>query len=150
MDEDLSPFLAEFLWRPFSRFSGAAGLQWDWERDQLDLGMVGVQFRGEQGRRAAFEYRFRRDRVDQFDFRIDWPINESWRILSRVNYSFDDNDLLEFQGGVEYESCCWAIRTVVRRYLKNREGDHRDAIYVELNLKGLASIGTRGRELFPD
>jgi LPS-assembly protein len=150
MDEDLSPFLAEFLWRPFSRFSGAAGLQWDWERSLLDLGMVGLQYRGNQEQRAAFEYRFRRDRVDQFDFRIDWPVGERWRILSRVNYSFDDNDLLEFQGGVEYESCCWAIRTVLRRYLKNRDGDHRNAIFVELNLKGLASIGTRGRELFRD
>jgi LPS-assembly protein len=118
--------------------------------NQLDLGMVGVQYRGEQGRRAAFEYRFRRDRVDQFDLRFYWPINDSWRVLSRVNYSFDDNDLLEFQGGIEYESCCWAVRTVLRRYLKNRDGEHRNAIYVELNLKGLASIGTRGRELFRD
>lgn len=150
LDEDLSPFLAEFLWRPFSRVSGTAGLQWDWEEDQLDLGMVGVQYRGEEGRRAAFEYRFRRGRVDQFDLRFYWPIKDSWRILSRVNYSFDDNDMLEFQGGVEYESCCWAIRTVVRRYLKNRDGEHRNAIYVELALKGLASVGTRGRELFRD
>jgi len=39
---------------------------------------------------------------------------------------------------------------VLRRYLKNRDGDHRNAIFVELNLKGLASIGTRGRELFRD
>lgn len=150
IDEDNSPFLAEFLWRPFSRLSGAAGLQWDWETNQLDLGMVGVQYRGEQGRRAAFEYRFRRDRVDQFDFRFYWPINDRWRALSRVNYSFDDNDLLEFQGGLEYESCCWAVRTVLRRYLKNRDGEHRSAIYVELTLKGLASVGTRGRELFRD
>ena len=150
VDEDYSPFLAEFRWRPFSRFSGAAGLQWDWERDRLDLGTVGIEYRGNQGRRAAFEYRFRRDRVDQFDLRLYWPVNESWRVLGRLNYSLDDSDLLEFQGGIEYESCCWAVRTVLRRYLRNREGDFRDAIYVELNLKGLASIGTRGRELFRD
>ena len=69
-------------------------------------------------------------------------------MLSRVNYSFAENDLLEFQAGVEYESCCWAIRTVYRRYLKNRDGDYRDGIYLELNLKGLASIGTRTQDLF--
>jgi LPS-assembly protein len=149
-DENVSPFLAEFRWRPFSRVSATAGVQWDWKRDELDLGMIGVEYRGEEGRRVAFEYRFRRDRVDQFDFRVFWPISSSWRALSRVNYSFADSDMLEFQGGIEYESCCWAVRTVVRRYLKNRDGDYRNAIYVELNLKGLASIGTRGRELFND
>jgi LPS-assembly protein len=149
-DEDLSPFLAEFRWRPFGRVSGTVGLQWDWERSQLDVGMLGVQYRGQHGQRTAFEYRYRRDRVDQFDVRLYWPINERWRVLSRFNYSFADRDLLEFQGGVEYETCCWAIRTVLRRYLKNRDGDYRDTIYVELNLKGLASIGTRGQELFSD
>jgi len=84
---------------------------------------MGFNYRGKNGERLLFEYRFRRDRVDQFDFRIFWPINESWRVLSRLNYSFDDSELLEIQGGIEYESCCWALRTVVRRYLKNRDGD---------------------------
>jgi LPS-assembly protein len=149
-DEDYSPFLAEFNWRPFARVSATLGMQWDWERSQLDVGMVGVQYRGSRGRRASIEYRFRRDRVDQFDLRAYWPINEQWRVLSRINYSFADNDMLEIQGGVEYESCCWAFRTVLRRYLKNRDGDYRNAIYLELNLKGLASIGTRGEELFRD
>jgi LPS-assembly protein len=88
--------------------------------------------------------------VDQFDFRIFWPINESWRLLSRLNYSFADSDLLEIQGGIEYESCCWALRTVVRRYLKNRDGDYRDGIYFELNLKGLTSVGTQSSQLFDD
>ena len=71
-------------------------------------------------------------------------------MLSRLNYSFADSDLLEIQGGVEYESCCWAVRTVLRRYLKNREGDYRDGIYFELNLKGLASVGTQSNRLFYD
>jgi LPS-assembly protein len=147
-DENLSPFLAEFDWRLFSRFSALAGLQWDWAFDRLDVGTFGFNYRGKQGERARFEYRYRRQRVDQFDFRIFWPINDAWRVLSRVNYSFADNDLLEVQGGLEYESCCWAFRTVLRRYLKNRDGDFRNGIYVELNLKGLTSIGTGSRKLF--
>ena len=147
-DEDLSPFLAEFNWRPFTRVSATVGLQWNWDDSQLDVGMVGLRYEGEMGRRASFEYRYRRNRVDQFDLRAYWPINQRWRVLSRVNYSFADRDMLEIQGGVEYESCCWAFRTVVRRYLKNRDGDFRNTIYLELSLKGLASIGTRGEELF--
>ena len=148
IEQDLSPFIAEFSWHPFTRFSARTGAQWDWERNRLDVGSVGMTYSGKEGQRASFDYRYRRDRVDQFDLRVFWPINESWRVLSRVNYSFSDDDLLEFQAGVEYESCCWAIRTVVRRYLKNRDGDYRDGIFLELNLKGLASIGTRAQELF--
>ncbi len=148
--EDFSPFIAEFAWHPFHYFSTVAGLQYDWEQNQLEVGSFGVRWSGKKGQRIGFEYRYRRQRVDQFDFRIFWPINESWRVLSRVNYSFSDNDLLEIQAGIEYESCCWAVRTVLRRYLKNRDGDYRDGIFLELNLKGLASLGTRAQELFHD
>jgi LPS-assembly protein len=146
--EDLSPFIAEFTWYASSRISARTGAQWDWEQSQIDVTTFGVTYTGGQGQRASFDYRFRRDRVDQFDIRAYWPVNESWRLMSQVNYSFQDDEMLELQGGFEYESCCWAVRTVMRRYLKNRDGDYRNGIYVELNLKGLASIGTRSRKLF--
>ena len=143
-----SPFIAEFAWYPSSRISTLAGVQYDWETSRLDVASMGVRWSGKKGQRIGFEYRYRRERVDQFDFRIFWPINERWRVLSRVNYSFADDDMLEIQGGIEYESCCWAVRTVFRRYLKNRDGDYRDGIFFELNLKGLASLGTRAQDLF--
>jgi LPS-assembly protein len=147
-DSKVSPLIAEFVWHPFQRISARAGLQWNWDDNNLDVGSVGMSYSGKGGQRVIFDYRFRRDRVDQFDFRFFWPINERWRVLSRLNYSFADDDLLEAQAGFEYESCCWAIRTVFRRYLKNRDGDYRDGIYFELNLKGLASARTGPQGLF--
>ena len=148
MDDNLSPFIAEFSLNTFRNFTSVAGLQWDWEEDQLDVASFGVSYSGDEGERASFQYRFRRDRVDQFDVRLLWPVGPQWRLLTRFNYSFRDDESLETQAGFEYESCCWAIRTVYRRYLKNRFGNHRDGIYLELNLKGLASVGTGGQDLF--
>ena len=148
MEENLSPFIAELAWQPVKRLSTVAGLQYDWDENRIGVGSIGLRWSGKKGERIGFEYRFRRDQVDQFDIRMFWPINERWKVLSRINYSFADNDILEIQGGVEYESCCWAVRTVLRRYLKNSNGDFRDGIFFELNLKGLASLGTRTQELF--
>lgn len=148
--KDISPFLGEFAWHLWSNFSVIAGVQWDWDNSNLDVGTMGFNYRGQKGERLRFEYRYRRDRVDQFDVRAFWPINERWRLLSRVNYSFADSDMLEVQGGIEYESCCWAIRTVYRRYLRNRDGEYRDSVYVELNLKGLTSVGNKSQRLFRD
>lgn len=147
-DDNVSPFLAEFSWNPFNRFNTRAGIQWDWENSELDVAMLGADWVGERGQLLGFEYRFRRDRVDQVDLRALWPLGQNWRVFSRVNYSFEDSDLLEAQAGVEYESCCWAVRVVGRRYLRDREGEFRDAIYLELQLKGLASVGRRTQTLF--
>ena len=74
--------------------------------------------------------------MDQFDLRYLWPVNTRWTVVSRLKYSLDDNELLEALAGLEYESCCWGLRLVARRYLRSRSGDERDALYLELNLKG--------------
>ena len=145
---DVSPAVVELNWRPMRNLAFRFGLQWDWEDDQADLGVFGTRWEGGLGQQVAFDYRFRRDRVDQADIRMRWPINDRWNVLGRWNYSFDDDDTLEALAGVEYESCCWALRVVGRRYLRNRDGDFRNGVYLELELKGLGSVGRPPYQLF--
>lgn len=150
LDINTSPFVAEFNWHPFTRFTGRIGLQWNWEDRDLDLGTLGVDYRSKSGSRLGFEYRYRRDRLDQFDLRYLWSVNERWRIISRLKYSLEESDLLEAQAGIEYESCCWALRLISRRYLRSRDGDERDTIYLVLSLKGLGRFGRQPLPLFYD
>ena len=145
-----SPFIAEFVFHPTRRLSSRIGAQWNWQTNDFDVAVLGVTHRAANGRRFGAEYRFRRDSLDQFDIRYYQPVNESWRVLGRVNYSLKDSDLLSAEAGFEYDSCCWAVRVVAKRFLRNRDGDHRDAIYVELFLKGLTKVGRRSSPLFYD
>lgn len=148
LNQDTSPFLAEINWHPLDRTSLRLGVEWSWEERELNVGVVGLGHTARNGSRLGFEYRFRRDRLDQFDVRYLWPINERWRLFTRVNYSLDESELLEGVVGAEYESCCWALRFSARRYLRDRNGGERDALYVELRLKGLGAFGRREPNLF--
>lgn len=147
-DEDTSPFIAEVNWHPLDRINVRLGVQWSWENRELDVGVFGLGHTARNGSRLAFEYRFRRDRLDQFDVRYYWPINNTWKLFTRVNYSLVDSELLEGLVGIEYESCCWALRVAARRYLRDRNGGERDALYLELRLKGLGAFGRREPPLF--
>jgi LPS-assembly protein len=149
-DQDVSPMLAEFNWSPLHRLFLRVGLEWDWEASRMNVGSLGVGHTTSGGHRLGFEYRFRRDRLDQFDVRYFWPINETWKLFTRVNYSLQDSELLEALAGVEYESCCWAVRFSARRHLKDNQGGTRDAFYFELRLKGMGSVGRRPPPLFYD
>jgi LPS-assembly protein len=150
LDDSASPFIAEFVLHPTRSISSRLAAQWDWQNSEFDVATLGVTHRSANGRRLGAEYRFRRDSLDQFDIRYYQPINENWRIMGRVNYSLMDSDLLSAEAGFEYDSCCWALRVVAKRFLRNRDGDHRDAVYVELLLKGLTNIGRRSAPLFYD
>jgi LPS-assembly protein len=49
--------------------------------------------------------------------------------------------LLEGIAGIQWDSCCIAMRLVGRRYIHNREGELDNAIEFQFELKGLGSAG---------
>jgi LPS-assembly protein len=90
---------------------------------------------------ANLGYRFQRDRLEQVDFSTAWPITDAWRAYGRVLYSLQDNKSIEHFAGFEYSSCCWRLRAVGREYISRRDGQRDRGVYVQLELKGLSSVG---------
>jgi LPS-assembly protein len=43
---------------------------------------------------------------------------------------------------VEYSSCCWRLRVLGRKFVSTRTGEQDSGIYVQLELTGLASVGS--------
>ena len=54
----------------------------------------------------------------------------------------DEEKTLDQFVGIEYGSCCWMLRVVTRRFLSSRSGDIDTSIGLQLELKGLSSVGT--------
>jgi len=90
---------------------------------------------------ANVAYRYRRDSVEEVDVSGAWPIADRWSAVGRYEYSVLDQEPLESFIGVEYETCCWGLRLVYRRYLATRDGEYDTAVAVQLVLKGLTNVG---------
>jgi LPS-assembly protein len=144
----LSATVGEVNWRPTDRFLVTAGLQWDPEDNETDVAAFGLRWKGSDARQLQIGYRFRRDRVDQIDVRARYPLTRELNLIGRFGYSFEDETTLEALGGIEYESCCWAIRASVRNFVNDRDQGKRTAFFVELHLKGLGSLGRSPYNLF--
>ncbi|HHW4683777.1 MAG TPA: LPS-assembly protein LptD [Xylella sp.] len=92
-------------------------------------------------------YRYRRNTLDgsdqlkQTDISFLYPIDPSWSAIGRYYYSLLDQKPLEIIGGLQWDSCCLAVRTVFRRYMRNRTGQMDNSIQVEFVFKGLSSVG---------
>ncbi|MDT8410451.1 MAG: LPS assembly protein LptD [Wenzhouxiangellaceae bacterium] len=147
-DRSFSATVGEINWRASDRFLINAGLQWDPEDNETDVAAVGLRWQGNDARQVQLGYRFRRDRVDQIDVRGRYPLTREVNLIGRFDYSFEDSTALEVLGGIEYESCCWALRASIRRFISDRESDKRTAFFLELHLKGLGSLGRRPYNLF--
>lgn len=135
-------------WFPSHNLRLGAGLQYDVQEDEVEQAEFTLGYRGRDQRQLALGYRFRRDRIDQFDARFRYPVWDHFNVLGRVTYSFEDDDALELLGGIEYESCCWALTLTLREYIRDRESEKRSAVFLVLHLKGLGSLGRQPYPLF--
>ena len=84
--------------------------------------------------------------IEQSDVSFSWPLTDRLSAVGRWNYAVSEGRTLDLFLGVEYEGCCFAVKAVSRRFLSNLDGDFNTGIFVQLQLKGLGSIGQRTAE----
>jgi len=147
-DNNVSPFIAEFAVRLPSGWSAIYDLQWDPADGETEKNAARIRYQSEEGKIVNAAYRFRRNQFDRGEFDLEqtdvsarWPITPNWSILGRWNFSLASSETLEAVAGVEYNDCCWGVRAVFRRFLRNTEGEFDNAFFVQIELKGLAGLG---------
>jgi LPS-assembly protein len=141
---DLIAQLAVTGWR---HVNADAGLQWNPQRDGAERGQVNLQYRPAAGQVLNLGYRYQRDRLqteglEQVEASAAWPLGRQWHGFARYVHSLRDEQAIERYAGFEYRACCWRLRLVGRRYLRSRTGEEDTGIYLQLELAGLASVGS--------
>lgn len=140
-ERDESPIVAELDVRIDDRWTLGTTQHWDPDRGRSDLSVIRAQHRfGEDGI-SNFSYRFRRGELEQADASVVYPLSPTWKLLGRWNFSLREESTVEALGGFEWQSCCMAVRLLARNFVRNREGEKSNQIYLEVELKGLGNAG---------
>jgi LPS-assembly protein len=140
-DTGLTDFIAAFDYRLSQNWSAGGSTQWSPDLNLFVRSGVGMHYRNQQ---TTYDlgYRFRRGLLEQVDTSLRLPLFDQWRFGGRLRYSIDGRRSLESLVGIEYENCCWGLQTSYRRYISNSSGEYSNGIYLQLELKGLARIGS--------
>jgi LPS-assembly protein len=141
VEQGKSAWVADANYAINDRWNLGASYQWDPKFRREDLASVRARYLWPGDGVVNLNYRYRRDLLEQADFSFLYPITPVWSVVGRYYYALDDNKLLEAVGGVQWDSCCLAVRALARRYVHNREGEIDNAIQFEFVLKGLGSAG---------
>ncbi len=130
-------------------------LQYDFGTSQVDRFNVGTRYQPGPGRVVSLLYRYSRELVDQVGGQSElkqtylsaqWPLSANWTMLGAWNYSIPDRKTLEGVVGLEYNGGCWALRVVGQQLITTTETTTR-SLFVQLELNGLARVGTSPLEL---
>jgi len=134
-----------------SQLRARATFQWNTETDTSDKRSVQLSYAASEDAVFNIGYRFHRDPVDetdnleQTDLSFSWPFANNYSLLSRWNYSLTEERDVQTLIGLQYESCCWALRLITQRYIKddNTEDPYDESIMLQFVLKGFGSISDK-------
>jgi LPS-assembly protein len=145
----------------------SADAAYDQHNEQLDSASAGIHYMDAQYRIFNLAYRYTLhplitspsqpplladQSLKQIDASILWPLSNSWSLIARSNYDFNYGVELDTFAGFEYNDCCYRVRLMGRKWLKFdynspaflenvTKNDYERGVSVELQLKGLGSIG---------
>jgi LPS-assembly protein len=145
VEEGESSWIADLSYAINDRWSASASYQWDPKFRREDLISLRTRYLVGDDGVVNLGYRYRRNLLEQADLSFLYPFTPNWSVVGRYYHSILDDKLLEAIGGVQWDSCCMAVRLVGRRYVRNRDGELDNALMLEVELKGLGSAGRDAR-----
>ena len=144
---ETSDYIAQLRFLVWENINFDLGQQWGTGDSGTTKSEARLQYHPANNKILNLAYRFRRDSLEQGDLSWSWPVSTQWNFVGRYNFSFRDEEVLEQFFGLEYESCCWGLRLVSRRFISARDGTRDSSFGLQLVLKGMTSVGTAADKL---
>lgn len=142
---DDSDIAAEIAVQPTQAWRSGLDLRWDPELDKITDGSFDARFDGGRNRIVNFGYRYTRESKEAVDLAFAWPLSPRWLAVGSTRYSLRDERNFETLLGAEYESCCYKVRALGRRYASGQGQDN--GFVIEFVLKGLGGFGDDAGDL---
>ena len=146
-DGTTSSLIGEVSTRIFDNWLARADIEWDPNDSKTRELSTLLRYNPNNGTVLNLAYRMRDDdistSIEQSDISFRVPFSKNWSAVGRWNYALPENRSLEMFAGLEYNSCCFGIRAVARRFLTNINGEYESGIFLQMELKGLVGVGDK-------
>ncbi|WP_123348571.1 MULTISPECIES: LPS assembly protein LptD [unclassified Enterobacter] len=154
-------------WRISDRWGLRGGLQYDTRLDSVATGSSSIEYRRDSDSILQLNYRYAspeyvqatlpsyanveqyKDGISQAGAVASWPIVDRWSVVGAYYYDTKTNKPANQMLGVQYNSCCYAIRVGYERKINgwlNDQSKYDKTIGFNIELRGLSSnygLGTQ-------
>lgn len=144
LTDSRSNFVAEGLWQVSQHMRLTADGEWQNDNFNNVKRNMKLSYRSDVDHQFNAGYRFTKDDIEQLELSMIWPLNNNWGLLARWLQDLQDSETLDQIVGLEYENCCWRVRTLLRSWVDdNAEDNKNNGIFLQFTLKGLGSVGAQ-------
>ncbi|MEZ5450085.1 MAG: LPS assembly protein LptD [Thiolinea sp.] len=115
---------------------------------EVTASQLRLNYRDQKERLLNLGYSQRQSEYEAAHLSFATPLTRQWKLAAGYEHDLKNNRMLESVLGLEYRSCCWKGRLAARKYLLSDNTTYDDAVFVEVELKGLGNFGSGARS-FP-
>jgi LPS-assembly protein len=138
-----SNIIAELIARPSSHWYLGTDVEWDIEADNTAAANARLAYQSGNNVQIQGIYRFDRDDLKTAELGFRWRITPRWQITARQLDDLLLEQSLETQLALRYDSCCWGLTLQWDDRNLPDQLEREKSILLQLELKGLSSIGNR-------
>ncbi|EPJ3204406.1 LPS assembly protein LptD [Salmonella enterica subsp. enterica serovar Derby] len=150
-------------WRISDRWGLRSGIQYDTRLDSIATSSSSIEYRRDENRMLQLNYRYAspeyiqatlpsyystadqyKNGISQVGAVASVPIAERWSIVGAYYFDTNVNKVADSMLGLQYNSCCYAIRVGYERKLNGWDDTQKHAVYdnsigFNIELRGLSS-----------
>ncbi|MDD9894137.1 MAG: LPS assembly protein LptD [Gammaproteobacteria bacterium] len=125
------------------RWSLSTSGEWNSEQRHIEHSQIRVDLSDATLGDFYVSLRHRRDLFRQASIGGKRQLSSQWHADVSGLYSLDEEELLEANLKLRYQTCCWAVDFGGRRVLRDVSREPDVGFFIQLELTGLAQIGTK-------
>lgn len=136
------------IWDPISKQLNNSTIAFHYQPESERIINVGFSYAREGDILSGIQTTDSRNNLKVTDISFVWPLMDNRvKLIGRWSQNLNHNHLQNLLYGLQYDSCCWAIRLGAGRAFtgldaKTNQFTYSKHVYLEFALKGLGNIGT--------
>lgn len=141
-------FTANGIWNPITKQLDNTTLAFQYQPDDVRLINLGYTYARNGDILSGIATNDSRNNLKVTDVSASWPIMRDISAVGRWSQNWNHAHLQNLLYGVQYDTCCWAVRLVGGRAFigvdpnNNNRPQYNTEFYIQFSLKGLGDIGT--------
>jgi LPS-assembly protein len=140
LEENTSDFATALTWRPNKRVRALFDASFGASTFKNSEMTIDLKYEEDPDHVIGLRHRFTRGTRKQTTLSYLWSINPNWSSLGLVQYNWLSSQTVDLAAGLEYQTCCWKTRIVIRDELESNN-KKETSIALQFVLTGLGGIG---------
>lgn len=117
-----SMLASEMVWHWYRRWYVSSALQYDIDSKRLIKSNASIDYRGSENTLFQLNHRYSRAvsgvEIQQLGLIGAIPLKQNWQLIASYYRDVANHRMIDANLGLQYESCCWAVRFVARRQVR--------------------------------